>query len=119
MSRRNSTHPNTVPKTRPEFSVDDNQSEVEEDLNTQRVRGTSTSYSQMRRHSLLRRRPTAGGPADDEEMECPEVGGEDEEGEGEGDGGSGDESYEPSEADSVESFTLKVRRHSENRCTYN
>lgn len=110
-SRRNSTHPNTVSKFRPEFSVDDNQSEVEEDLNTQRIRGTipgSTSYSQMRRHSLLRKRPTVGGPADDEEMERPEIGEEDELGEGEGGEGSGDESYEPSEADSVESFTLKV-----------
>ena len=121
-SRRNSTHPNTVPKIRPEFSVDDNQSEVEEDLNTQRIRGTipgSTGYSGMRRHSLMRRRQTIGGAADDEEMERPEVGEEDEQGSGEGDDGSGDESYEPSEADSVESFTLKVGRHSGSRRAYN
>ncbi|RPB20762.1 hypothetical protein L211DRAFT_506489 [Terfezia boudieri ATCC MYA-4762] len=116
-SRRNSTHPNTVPKIRPGFSVDDNQSEVEEDLNTQRIRGTipgSTSYSQMRRHSLLRRRPTIGVPAEDEEIERPEAGEEEEQGEGEGDDGSGDDSYEPSEADSVESFTLKDRQQAIN-----
>ncbi|KAF8427853.1 Sodium/calcium exchanger protein-domain-containing protein [Tirmania nivea] len=116
-SRRNSTHPNTVPKIRPEFSVDDNQSEVEEDLNTRKIRGTipgSTSYSQMRRHSMLRRRPAIRGPADDEEMERSKISGEVEHSEDEGSNGSGDESYEPSEADSVESFTLKDRQQAIN-----
>lgn len=112
-SRRTSTHPNTKP--RPEFSVDDNESEVEEDLNTQRIRATvpgSTSFAQMRRQSLLRRRSTAIGSAaaaDDEHTEHSDMGEDDGEGEDEGEEGTDDESYEPSEADSVESFTLKAR----------
>lgn len=110
-SRRNSTHPNTISKPRPEFSVDDNESEIEEDLNTQRIRGAiqgSTSYSQMRRHSLLRRRTTAGGAGEDEHTEHSDAGEIDNEVEIEGEEGEGTGSYAPSEADSVESFTLKV-----------
>ena len=116
VSRRGSTLPNTIHKPRPEFSVDDNESEVEEDLQTQRVRGTlgSTSYSAMRRHSLLRRRSTAIGAHSLPEGEPSEHSDSGEEGQTEHEDadehGSGDESYEPSEADSVESFTLKVSR---------
>lgn len=112
--RRTSTHASTVQKLRPEFSVDDNESEVEEDLNTQRIRASgpgSSSHSQMRRHSLLRRRPTGlGAPLDDTRSEHSDAVEDDEAGddEVEGHGGEENNSYASSDADSVESFTLKV-----------
>ena len=109
--RRTSTHTSIVQRPRPEFSVDDNESEIEEDLNTKRIRASgpgSTSHSQMRRHSLLRRRQTGLGPSfDDTRSEHSDAvegeAGDEAEGLGED-----NNSYASSDADSVESFTLKV-----------
>lgn len=105
--------------------MDDETNEVEVDLEHRQRGQGSTSYAAMRRHSqLLRRRNTQPtvlsnvDSTDDEGAETSDTGapieeqsGEDE---GEEDRGEADEGtvkadeYEPSEADSVESFTLKV-----------
>lgn len=106
--------------------MDDETNEVEVDLE-QRQRQGSTGYA-MRRHSqLLRRRNTqptilsnveSTDDDDDDDTESPdpeapleEQSGEDEEDEDREDVDEGTvkaDEYEPSEADSVESFTLKV-----------
>lgn len=113
IARRTSAHASTAQRLRPEFSVDDNESEIEVDLSTQRIRPSGpggTSHSQMRRHSLLRRRSTGpGAPIDDTRSEHSDVVEDDEAGDDEAeDLGEENNSYAPSDADSVESFTLKV-----------
>ncbi|KAF8473125.1 Sodium/calcium exchanger protein-domain-containing protein [Kalaharituber pfeilii] len=118
-SRKGSTLP-THNKPRPEFSVDDNQSEVEEDLHTHKVLSSihgTTSYTQMRRHSLLRRRGTGGGAlsvAEDEHSEHSDSGDNAPQDHDDDQDAGRDRSYAPSEADSVESFTLKDRQQAIN-----
>ncbi|PWW72990.1 hypothetical protein C7212DRAFT_354220 [Tuber magnatum] len=111
---------------RQEFSVDDETDEVEEDLG-QRHRGVagSTGFAAKRRHSqLLRRRTTPQtilsnvGSIDDETMsQQDDSPGEEQETEEEGDGEEGTvrgETYQASDAGSVESFTLKDRQEAIN-----
>lgn len=116
--------------------MDDETNEVEVDQEYRQRGQGSTGYAAMRRHSqLLRRRNTQ--PAvlsnvdsmDDEGMQIPETGVPIEEQSGDDDGGLEDreeeeveegtvkaDEYEPSEADSVESFTLKVSSTITARC---
>lgn len=107
---------------RQEFSVDDETDEVEVDLEQKQRGHGGTGYTAMRRHSnILRRRGTQPLPnvdsTDDEgdstETAGPieEQSGEDEEeqqDDGEEEGTVRADDYEPSDAGSVESFTLKV-----------
>lgn len=116
---------------RQEFSVDDETNEVEVDQEYRQRGQGSTGYAAMRRHSqLLRRRNTQStvlsnvDSTDDEGTETPDTGVPIEEQSGDDDGEEEDEEeevdegtvkadeYEPSEADSVESFTLKVSSNS-------
>ncbi|RPA91932.1 hypothetical protein L873DRAFT_1711994 [Choiromyces venosus 120613-1] len=108
-----------------EFSVDDETDEVEEDLG-QRHRGAagSTGFAAMRRHSQLLRRRMAPQTAlsnvdslDDESTSQPDdpPSGDQETEEEDGEEGTvRGETYEASEADSVESFTLKDRQEAIN-----
>jgi Ca2+:H+ antiporter len=119
-TRKSSTMYANIVLRRQEFSAEDEPEEVEEDWEIQRIRPQgSTGFSGMRRRSqLLRRRATqqlagvddaseggvparpeagTGPPAEEDEAE-PE----------EGTVRADSDSYEASEAGSVESFTLKV-----------
>ncbi|KAH8154306.1 uncharacterized protein LAJ45_02074 [Morchella importuna] len=111
-----------------EFSVDDETDEVEVDLEQKQRGHGGTGYTAMRRHSnILRRRGTQPLPnvdsTDDEgdstETAGPieEQSGEDEEeqqDDGEEEGTVRADDYEPSDAGSVESFTLKDRQEAIN-----
>ncbi|KAI5794450.1 Sodium/calcium exchanger protein-domain-containing protein [Peziza echinospora] len=121
LSRRGSAVPTSYQKAHPEFSVDDNESEVEEDLQSRTLSSIhgSTGYSQMRRQAQLRRRATGVDVIEEGDGDVTERFDSDEEDEA-NDGAEveqavGDESYEPSEADSAESFTLKDRQQAINR----
>ena len=116
-TRKCSTMRANIVLRRQEFSAEDEPEEVEEDWGIQRIRPQgSTGFSGMRRRSqLLRRRAThgvdealeGGVPARPEAGTGPPVeedGAEPEEGTVRADS----DSYEASEAGSVESFTLKV-----------
>lgn len=109
-----------------EFSVDDETTEVEVDLEQKQRGHGSTGYAAMRRHSqLLRRRNTQPtilsnvDSTDDEDTQPIETTVPIEEQSGEEEGEEGEDGaeegtvkadeYEPSDAGSVESFTLKVR----------
>lgn len=109
--------------------MDDETNEVEVDQEYRQRGQGSTGYAAMRRHSqLLRRRNTAAlsnvDSTDDEGTQTPDTGVpvEEQSGDDDGEGEDGEEEvdegtvkadeYEPSEAGSVESFTLKVSSNS-------
>ncbi|KAI5778945.1 Sodium/calcium exchanger protein-domain-containing protein [Geopyxis carbonaria] len=106
------------------FSADDETSEIEEDWEHQRATAASvhgsTGYSTMRkrRSQLLRRRGTQTARSTVEESvdeEPPSSAEADDENEHEHEEGTvRADSYEPSEAGSVESFTLKDRQQAIN-----